>query len=136
MDDVRTMANSLRARHIVAVFAALAGLGLVGCETVGPDSLQQRVFADPASFVGREVNVCGHLVHGNIFERRTPPRRGLATAVEDEALEQAVVRRWGSRTCLRGTIFFAGCETRNACLEWAFDYGIMVRRVFEGAATR
>jgi len=132
MDDRPNAADFLRARGSLGVATALAGLALVGCETVRSESLQQRVFADPASFVGQGVSVCGHLVHGNIFDREAAPHRGLATAAEEEAIEEALVSRWGSRTCVRGTIFFAGCETENACLEWAFDYGIIVRSVLEG----
>ena len=132
MGNLPNAVDSLRPRLFLAISTALAGLALVGCETVRSESLQQRVFADPASFVGREVSVCGHLVHGNIFDREAAPHRGLATAAEEEAIEQALVSRWGSRACVRGTVFFAGCETQNACLEWAFDYGIIVRSVSEG----
>jgi hypothetical protein len=130
--NMANAAEFLRARGSLAVATALAGLALVGCATVRSESRQQRVFADPASFVGQEVNICGHLVHGNIFDREAAPHRGLATAAEEEAIEQALVSRWGSRACVRGTVFFAGCETQNACLEWAFDYGIIVRSVSEG----
>lgn len=132
MGDMTGAAKALRARCGLAVSTALAGFALVGCETVRSEDLQQRVFAEPASFVGQEVNVCGHLVHGNIFDREAAPHRGLATAAEEGAIEQALVSRWGSRACVRGTIFFAGCQSENACLEWAFDYGIIVRNVSQG----
>jgi hypothetical protein len=124
---------------MLRLFNSIAAmLAIVACTTregrVSTDLLQQ-----PAPYLGQVVTVCGFMIGtSNIAERRDGSRSGVGAglSVRHRELGPALVqllRQGRENLCLQGRIFRTGCELdpEIICMEWAYEFGIEVDRVFD-----
>lgn len=113
----------------------LTAAAVSGCAHTRP---RNEVFASPERFLERDVTVCGQITDSsNIVEDGTGS--GEVRPAGLSILEGGPLNlRFRGRICVEGPINYVGCKTGTAiCTDWAYDYGIRIRRVIErGAALR
>ena len=118
--------------QFLKAIAALPLAAVASCQTPLLAS-SSSVFANPASYVGQRVMVCGRLGGtANIYEE--PSGRGLSINSAGGGFGPLLVRLGeGARVCLTGNISYLGCQTddRIICTDAAFDYVLHLKRVRE-----
>lgn len=92
----------------------------------GPAS-RNPVFVNPASYLGRAVQVCGYVDGPNILESRD--RRDWAMTSGVSILERGPLPPlFEGDACVEGPIEHLGCETQ-ICTGAAFEYAIRINRI-------
>jgi hypothetical protein len=109
-------------------------LTLLSCSACTHQWARNPAFVNPASYLGREVQVCGPVDGPNILEtadHRRWSQTGGISIIERGPLDQ----RFRGHACVIGTLEYMGCQT-EICTGAAFDYAIRIRRVVTAEANR
>ena len=108
--------------------AGLFLLTLASCQTSSVAHQSPHVFADPGSYLGQQVTVCGRLSGtANIHEERGD--RGLSISLAGDGLQPNLASlSQHAHVCLTGEVTYLGCQSDTGiiCTDWAFDYALEV----------
>lgn len=125
--QVASAGDEVMTRPIRLVTFLVAALSLFGCSSVPDLDRSALVFRDPATYVGKQVRVCGFMVTPSNLQESDDDLRGPGLSLDGPVIAATGWKRGDRlRTCLSGVVFKAGCET-GVCVDWAYEYGLSVK---------